>query len=606
MDKKTISFEKNYGQNSIKKYYYDIKHIGFDIEINPSLREIKGSVAYLLKITQNTDTLFFNCNDSLYIDSITYLNTSIFFTHYNKVLRVFNNNTFIKDDTVRLKIFYHGIPISTGFGSFEQGYHDSVPIIWTLSQPYGAQDWFPCKMTLNDKIDSMDMIIHTPEPNIAASNGVLIDSIYNNGIITYHWQHKYPIETYLIAFSVTNYKHFRYYFINDTDSFPIDNYTFPESYAEVITKQQEHLEVMQLFDSLFIPYPFAKEKYGNAEMMKGGGMEHQTITFLSDLTNFEIYAHELAHQWFGDYITCGSWQEIWLNEAFATYCSGICYEHMFNGIYWKKWKRISVNAIITEPDGSIFVKDTSNIESIFDVRLSYRKASYFLHTIRWVIGDSAFYSGCKSYLNDSNLIYGYSNSNNLKTHFEIKSDTCLTDLFNDWLYNEGYPMYTIKWKQNDNNEIFVCVHQSTSHPSVSFFKLPISITLKNHNQDTTIRINNTYNHQCFNITIDFKADSLIFDNDINIISANNKVIKSESDNLFNCYYSNNTIYVQLFENYNFGTIEIYNLKGEKISNYELRSNSINIRINTINYSSGIYIIKATTDNNIYTQKLFIF
>src|SRR5207253_4921949 len=106
-----------------------------------------------------------------------------------------------------ISIYYKGPPANTGFGSFYQGTHAGAPIIWTLSEPYGSRDWWPCKNGLDDKADSIDIFVTNPVTYKAASNGILQSKTITNGgtKITAHWKHRYAIATYLMCFAVTNY-----------------------------------------------------------------------------------------------------------------------------------------------------------------------------------------------------------------------------------------------------------------------------------------------------------------------------------------------------------------------------------------------------------------
>lgn len=502
---------------------YEVKYIKFNLEIDPSQKFIKGNViTYFYLHESDLSYIVFELSDSLDIDTIFY---SGIVTTWDRpgddVLRVFIPHPNEKEQMDSVKIWYHGVPQEgNGFGSFKQGFHNETPIIWTLSQPYGCSDWWPCKNDLADKIDSLDMIVKTPFPNRVASNGLLTDSIEIGSNITYTWKHRYPIAPYLIAFAVTNYASFSDYVKTGEDSLQVLNYVYPENLPEIREQAKGIIPIMELFNELFINYPFSKEKYGHAQFGMGGGMEHQTMSFMGTLGH-ELMAHELAHMWFGDYITTATWKEIWLNEGFATYCAGLSYENMFNGFYWNIWKSNTRGAITREPGGSVYVEDTSDVMRVFDARLSYHKGAFLLQMLRWKMGDVSFFKGLNNYLNDPELAFGYATTERLKDHLEATSQMDLTEFFNDWLYGEGYPSYNVKCSEVSPGNFKVVINQSQSHPSVSFFEMPVPIKFSSELQDTLIVFDHKFSGQEFMVELGFLPDSIMVDPDIWLISGGN-------------------------------------------------------------------------------------
>ena len=166
-------------------------------------------------------------------------------------------------------------------------------------------------------------------------------------------------------------------------------------------------------------------------------MEHQTNSFIVS-PNENLMAHELAHQWFGDKITCGSWQDIWLNEGFATYLSYFYFEKGDPAGHLNRLKNLS-NAITSVPGGSVWVEDTTNVGRIFSSRLSYNKGAYLVHMLRWVLGDTSFFRGVRQYMNDPKLAYGFAITEDLKRNLEQVSGKDLTEFFNDWFKGQGHP-----------------------------------------------------------------------------------------------------------------------------------------------------------------------
>src|SRR5690606_28472419 len=165
----------------------------------------------------------------------------------------------------------------SGFGSFVQSEHEGIPVVWTLSEPYGAKDWWPCKQDLQDKADSIDIRITTPSAYRVASNGLLIEEAdIAGGLKRFHWRHRYPIAHYLIAFAVTNYEVYHTQIEMANDTVPMETWAYPENAFEMQLNAGDIQQQMPLFSDLFGLYPFAHEKYGHCQFGWGGGMEHQT------------------------------------------------------------------------------------------------------------------------------------------------------------------------------------------------------------------------------------------------------------------------------------------------------------------------------------------
>src|SRR5690606_10981156 len=121
-------------------------------------------------------------------------------------------------------------------------------------------------------------------------------------------------------------------------TFPIINYLYPENYQSAVNQLAVTLPIMNLFENLFGTYPFHQEKYGHAQFGWGGGMEHTTVSFMGSFSR-GLIAHELAHHWFGNKVTCGTWQDIWINEGFAEYMAGLVVASLYGDEPFANWKK---------------------------------------------------------------------------------------------------------------------------------------------------------------------------------------------------------------------------------------------------------------------------
>ncbi len=495
--------------------------------VDPSVNFIDGSVTYyFIPGENNFVTMDLDFSDPMIVDSIIYNQSVISFQRQDNMLSVFFPAVIPQSVTDSVKIYYHGSPVATGNGSFTHTIHTSTHVIYTLSEPYGARDWWPCNQELSDKIDSIDIYVTSPVQYRTASNGILVSEDSTSLKRTCHWKSNYPIAAYLVAIGVTNYAVYTEEMVlSNGDTLPIINYIYPENATLAMQVLSEVKNFIHLYDSLTIPYPFSKEKYGHAQFSWGGGMEHQTMSFIGNY-NSELIAHELAHQWFGDAITCGSWEDIWLNEGFATYFSGLVVE-FYHPDQWKAWRTSSLDRAVSQPGGSVFCDDTTKVSRIFDGRLSYQKGSCLLHMLRWKLGNAAFFMGLKNYLRDTALVYRYAKTPNLKMHLEQASGMNLTQFFDEWFYGSGFPAYRLEW-ESSGDDIEITVSQTTSDSSVQFFHVPVPIQLIGEGNDTTVVADPSYSGETFSFNPGFRVEQVLFDPELWIISKDNKVIEKEN------------------------------------------------------------------------------
>lgn len=501
---------------------YDVHYYRLNLNADPAVQYISGVVTtYFKPKVSNFSTIHFNLRDTMIVDSVLFHNQLI--TNYSFInattLQIVLPNILTQNVSDSIAVFYRGVPIVSGFGSLQKSTNSCSPnnkVLWTLSQPYGALNWWPCKQTLDDKADSIDMIVTCPIPYRVAGNGLLVQETTNpNNTKTYRWKHRYPIPAYLVAFAVANYKVYSDW-VPIAGGPPIEvlNYLYSCNSSDS-SKTSHIIPMMQYYVNKLGDYPYKNEKYGHAQFgFNGSGMEHSTMSFMGGFNKL-LLAHELAHQWFGDKITCGSWQDIWLNEGFATYMEGLTCEQNIGNSPWTSWKSNTINNVTSNNFGSTYVTDTSSTSSIFNLRLVYNKGALILHMLRWKLGDAVFFDGLYDYINDPNLSYNFAKSYQFKDVMEAASGMDLDEFFNDWLYGQGFPNYNIKWsKDTACDKVYVTINQSHSANQGLFFEMPVAIRFTNGAQsDTIIFDQKSASDSLFNHMLSFSPTDASFDPD---------------------------------------------------------------------------------------------
>ncbi|WP_051718466.1 M1 family metallopeptidase [Hymenobacter sp. IS2118] len=387
-------------------------------------------------------------------------------------------------------------------------------VTWSLSEPFSAHEWFPCKQVLTDKADSSDVWVTTALPNKVASNGVLARTVpLPANRVRYEWKSRHPIAYYLISVAIAPYLEYVNY-ANPAGGprVPIVNYVYDQNYLDYWKSSADLTPgFIENFSALVGLYPFANEKYGHAMAPIFGGMEHQTMT-TQDGFSFTLTAHELFHQWFGDNVTCASWQDIWLNESFASYGEYLSLQAFSTPANARNWMN-SAHDLAFQHSGSVYVPDTTNVDRIFDYFLSYKKGAGVVHMLRYLLDDDTkFFRALRTYQTQ----FGGSTARtvDMQRIFEAESGRSLDYFFEQWFRGRGYPTFTARWNQGGSN-LVLRVTETTSVPAVTpFFETDVDYRLTFTNGTTqTVRLHQGQASETFQLVVTGTVASVAVDPD---------------------------------------------------------------------------------------------
>lgn len=473
---------------------YDVRFHHLKLSVERQNKTIAGSVR-TIAVTKvaGVDSFMFQLHADLILDSVTAAGVRHNFTRYPDVATVALGSSLPAGATIDLIIYYHGTPPTGGSAAIGDGFSNKASptygnqITWSLSQPYSAYEWWPCKQSLQDKIDSVFLDITTDTSNKVGSNGVLKAVVpAGTGKHTYKWETRYPMNFYLVAVCVGQYVEYNDYAHPKqiADSVRIQHYIYNTSaYANNMSAIKATAPQLELFSDLFGLYPFYREKYGHVMAPFSGGMEHQTMTTLGIL-NFGIVAHELAHQWFGDNVTCATWKDIWLNEGSATYCEYLAAQYLTPASNALSVLR-KIQSEAKKNSGTVYVDDTTNVNRIFSSSLTYNKGGAVLHMLRYHMGDSAFFRLCKTYQQR----FGNSNATTAQYQALVQEITGqdYAWFFSQWIYGNGFPWLNLRWNYT-SNMLTMVMRQDNPFDASNIFKLKVQVKVYAGGKDTLVDI----------------------------------------------------------------------------------------------------------------------
>lgn len=384
----------------------------------------------------------------------------------------------------------------------DEGYPHKQVHTWTQGQDIDARAWFPCH-TLPDDKATTELVARVPTGMFALSNGALIDRRDNDdGTTSFHWRETTPHSAYLVMLAAGPFVEIA----DEWDGLPVTYYVLPGREADARRAMSRTPEMIKLFsDRLGVRYPYEKYAQVCVSDFIFGGMENTSATTLTDTfmpdervlpdwTNETLVAHELAHQWFGDLVTCREWGHGWLNEGFATYFEAIWIEHAegedaFRYKLWEDAQRY-MNEDRDRYRRPIVTRTYRQPIDVFDMHL-YPKGGWVLHMLRAQLGDAAWKRALNHYLirhREGTVL-----THDLQRAIEEATGRNVDKFFDQWIYGGGHPELEVSytWLAKSNSAQITIKQTQMLDDVTPLFDLPLTIRFEtehgSHDHQTRIK-----------------------------------------------------------------------------------------------------------------------
>jgi len=493
---------------------FDVTAYLVDIHFNDAPQDINGTVT--ITATSLVDGLQLVPLDLLDNMSVTWVRrdmTDLAFTHSGDILNVMLDQPFDSGQSFEFRVRYSGSPASGGFGTFgwNKYFSSSGDMVWSLSEPEGARNWWPCKDRPDDKAIVEEWWTVRSDWT-ATGNGVLLGvDMMIGGRLRYRWRSQHPLPTYLVSIAATDFSTFSHtYTTLGGGSMPIDYYVYAEDLANAQTSFSETPAMIEYFSETFGEYPFVEEKYGMSAFPFWGAMEHTANTsygypLIDGTHDFDyIIAHEAAHQWWGDSLSPATWADIWLNEGFASHNEALWAEHLggpsaYRAYMDSMWR--------DHYDGPLY-----DPVVLFSVT-TYDKGAWVQHMLRGVLGDVAFFDSQRAWYQDNKD--GVVDTAGYQAALEPFYGGGLDWFFQPWVYGENMPDYEYGFSSADLGDgtfrNYVRIHQVQT--DAGLFVMPIDLTLVTTAGDEVHTVWNDTLDQDFVLDTTSPLIDVLFDDD---------------------------------------------------------------------------------------------
>ncbi len=489
---------------------YDAISYELHLEVNPDeanfsgFNRVTGSV-----VEENTSQIELHSRE-LDIDSVKMVDENLDFEIGDSTVIVDIGQYFEPGDTFWFDIHYSG---QSG-GEDQLGFYFFDSCAYTMSEPYDARYWIPCFDEPRDKVE-FEAQVTIPDTLTAVSNGMLI-GIYENpqqNSVTYHWKEENPIATYLMAITVGEYILWMDYASNGYgDSIPLYYYVYPEDSANSVYDFANVPSMISFFIEKFADYPFDKYGMVQASNFRYGGMEHQSISTIhrdwvrGDRGVEGGIVHELAHQWWGDYVTLADFRNIWLNEGFATFSSILWFGDFYGEEMFQQKLNGIMNAFFYEND-SVYTYPIYDPPYVFGAAC-YWKGAFVLRMLQSWFGEDEFFRIMRLYAEE--FAYGNASTDDFQEIWERETGQDLSQFFQQWVYTAGYPKFSFDYEVYASHAGFELLITSTQHQQEIDYEMFLDFAVYHDDAEQNVRIFVNERNQESVVEIPFNPDQIAF------------------------------------------------------------------------------------------------
>lgn len=508
-----------------RTHNYDVQHIKLELSFDEAQKMVIGRATTTLQPLKNNFTRFELDAVELDIAQVTLANgTNLNFQTYDNRLIVELDRPYSTQEQLTYVVSYTCHPrAGVFFIAPDSKYPNKPHEIWSQGEMEDNRRWFPVYDYPNDKATS-EMLLTVAEPYTAVSNGRLVEVKEDKAkhTRTFHWSQDKPHVSYLVSFAVGDFVELKDKF----EDIPVSFYVTKAQEADALRSFEKTASMIKYFsERIGYRYPYAKYAQTAVADFTYGGMENITATTLTDETihpanvhnEFSsdlLVAHELAHQWWGDLVTCRDWSHIWLNEGFATFFNDVWAEHDQGIDEYMMLMRGNYNAYVNEEQQSyrrsLVYNHYPEPDQLFD-RTTYQKGALTLNNLRWVLGDEQFWRGINHYI--TKFAYKNADTNDFRVAMEEATGESLGWFFDQWVYKAGYPEFDVKY---DWDEATKLVHLKVKQTQIvdeitPLFHTPVEIEIVTKAGAKTQRIQIDNADQDFYVGVDSEPLMIHFD-----------------------------------------------------------------------------------------------